>query len=238
MKKVVKKLVVIIIAIIVTICTYIFANGYILYKQTIKEVSISDKVEQIRQSEKFVSINEIPETYKNAVIAVEDHRYKEHGAIDVIAIGRALVSNAKNKELVEGGTTITQQVAKNLYFMENLNDSIDRKIAEILISIKLEKSYSKDEILELYINDIYYGDGYYCIKDACEGYFKKLPSEMNLYECTLLAGIPNAPSVYSPNVNPTLSKKRQEKVIKSMVEYGYLTQDEADAINLNEYYER
>ena len=159
MKKIVKKVVVIIIAIIVTICTYIFANGYILYKQTIKEVSISDKVEQIRQFEKFVSINEIPETYKNAVIAVEDHRYKEHGAIDVIAIGRALVSNAKNKELVEGGSTITQQVAKNLYFMENPNDSIDRKIAEILISIKLEKSYSKDEILELYINDIYYGDG-------------------------------------------------------------------------------
>ncbi len=83
MKKVVKKLVVIIIAIIVTICTYIFANGYILYKQTIKEVSISDKVEQIRQSEKFVSINEIPETYKNAVIAVEDHRYKDAGKLEI-----------------------------------------------------------------------------------------------------------------------------------------------------------
>lgn len=238
MKKIIKNTLIIIIATLLTIGIYIFANGYILYKQTIKKISISDKVEQIRQSEKFVSINEIPQDYKNAVIAVEDHRFNEHGAVDVIAIGRALTSNIKNKELVEGGSTITQQVAKNLYFMENLNDSIDRKIAEILISIKLEKNYSKNEILELYVNDIYYGDGYYCIKDACKGYFNKTPSEMNLYECTLLAGIPNAPSVYSPNVNPDLSKKRQEKVIKSMVQYGYLTQEEADKINLNEYYEK
>ena len=147
MKKIIKNTLIIIIATLLTIGIYIFANGYILYKQTIKKMSISDKVEQIRQSEKFVSINEIPQNYKNAVIAVEDHRFNEHGAVDVIAIGRALTSNIKNKELVEGGSTITQQVAKNLYFMENLNDSIDRKIAEILISIKLEKNNSKNEII-------------------------------------------------------------------------------------------
>ena len=117
------------------------------------------------------------------------------------------------------------------------NDSLDRKISEIIIGVQLEKKYSKDEILELYANNIYFGDGYYCIKDAAEGYFGKLPSEMNLYECTLLAGIPNAPSVYSPNVNPELSKQRQAKVIRSMVKYGYLTQEKADEIDLNEYYE-
>lgn len=238
MKKLIKKILIITFAIVLTIGIYIFANGYILYKEKIKEISITDKVIQIQQSENFVSINKIPETYKNAVIAVEDHRFYEHGAIDIIAIGRALTANIRNKELVEGGSTITQQVAKNLYFMETTNDSIDRKIAEILISIKLENEYSKDEIFELYINNIYYGDGYYCIKDATKGYFDKLPCEMNLYECTLLAGIPNAPSVYSPNVNPNLSKKRQEKVIKSMVEYGYLTQEDANKINLNEYYEK
>lgn len=239
MKKIVKIILISILAIILTIGIYISASGYIFYKNTVKTANLEDKVKQIRQSESFIPISEIPEDYINAVIAVEDHRFKEHGAIDVIAIGRAISSDVKNKELVEGGSTITQQVVKNLYYMEDdtKNDSIDRKISEIIIGVQLEKKYSKDEILELYANNIYFGDGYYCIKDAAEGYFGKLPSEMNLYECTLLAGIPNAPSVYSPNVNPELSKQRQAKVIRSMVKYGYLTQEKADEIDLNEYYE-
>lgn len=239
MKKIVKIILISILAIILTIGIYISASGYIFYKNTVKTANLEDKVKQIRQSESFIPISEIPEDYINAVIAVEDHRFKEHGAIDVIAIGRAISSDVKNKELVEGGSTITQQVVKNLYYMEDdtKNDSLDRKISEIIIGVQLEKKYSKDEILELYANNIYFGDGYYCIKDAAEGYFGKLPSEMNLYECTLLAGIPNAPSVYSPNVNPELSKQRQAKVIRSMVKYGYLTQEKADEIDLNEYYE-
>ena len=204
MKKIVKIILISILAIILTIGIYISASGYIFYKNTVKTANLEDKVKQIRQSESFIPISEIPKDYINAVIAVEDHRFKEHGAIDVIAIGRAISSDVKNKELVEGGSTITQQVVKNLYYMEDdtKNDSLDRKISEIIIGVQLEKKYSKDEILELYANNIYFGDGYYCIKDAAEGYFGKLPSEMNLYECTLLAGIPNAPSVYSPNVNP------------------------------------
>lgn len=239
MKKIVKIILISILAIILTIGIYISASGYIFYKNTVKTANLEDKVKQIRQSESFIPISEIPKDYINAVIAVEDHRFKEHGAIDVIAIGRAISSDVKNKELVEGGSTITQQVVKNLYYMEDdtKNDSLDRKISEIIIGVQLEKKYSKDEILELYANNIYFGDGYYCIKDAAEGYFGKLPSEMNLYECTLLAGIPNAPSVYSPNVNPELSKQRQAKVIRSMVKYGYLTQEKADEIDLNEYYE-
>ena len=189
MKKIVKLLILSTLSIILTIGIYIFANGYILYKDTIKEMSISYKKAEIQQSEYFVSINEIPKTYKNAVIAVEDHRFEKHGAIDIIAIARALTSNFKQKDLVEGGSTITQQVAKNLYFMEadTKNDSLDRKIAEILIGRYLEKNYSKDEIFELYVNNIYFGDGYYNLKDASQGYFNKQPSEMNLYECTLLA---------------------------------------------------
>ena len=239
MKKIVKIILISILAIILTIGIYISASGYIFYKNTVKTANLEDKVKQIRQSESFIPISEIPKDYINAVIAVEDHRFKEHGAIDVIAIGRAISSDVKNKELVEGGSTITQQVVKNLYYMEDdtKNDSLDRKISEIIIGVQLEKKYSKDEILELYANNIYFGDGYYCIKDAAEGYFGKLPSEMNLYECTLLAGIPNAPSVYSPNVNPELSKQRQAKVIRSMVKYVYLTQEKADEIDLNEYYE-
>lgn len=240
MKKIIKIVLITIIAIILTIGMYVFGSGYVLYKKTIKTMSLQDKVTQIQQNEKFVKINQMPKEYKNAVIAVEDHRFEKHGAVDFIAIARALTSDIINKDLVEGGSTITQQVVKNLYFMESdtKKDSIDRKVAEIILGIELESKYSKEEIFELYANNIYFGDGYYCIKDAAKGYFNKEPSEMNLYESTLLAGIPNAPSVYSPNVNPELSKQRQAKVIRSMVKYGYLTQEEADKINLNEYYEK
>ena len=239
MKKIIKIVLISIVAIILTVAIYISASGYLFYRKTVKSSSLADKVTEIRQADYFVPINEIPKDYKDAVIAVEDHRFEEHGAVDLIAIGRALTSNVKNKDLVEGGSTITQQVVKNLYFMEEdtKSDSLDRKIAEVIIGIDLEKNYSKDEIFELYANNIYFGDGYYNLKDAAKGYFNKEPSEMNLYECTLLAGIPNAPSVYSPNVNPELSKKRHAKVLRSMVKYGYLTQEEADAVNLNEYYE-
>lgn len=238
MKKLIKMTILIIIAIVLTVGIYVWASGYLFYKQTVKNKSLADKINEIKQAEYFVPINEIPKDYKNAVIAVEDHRFDEHGAVDPIAITRALTSNVKNKDLVEGGSTITQQVVKNLYFMDEntKSDSLDRKIAEVIIGIELEKNYSKDEIFELYANNIYFGDGYYNLRDAANGYFNKEPSELNLYECTLLAGIPNAPSVYSPNVNPELSKKRHAKVLRSMVKYGYITQEEADKINLDEYY--
>ena len=239
MKKLIRKLILVIIALITIITVYIFGRGYILYKKVTQNMSLADSINQIKTSEKFVAWDEMPQDYKNAVIAVEDHRFYEHGAIDPIAIIRALTSNFRQKEFAEGGSTITQQVVKNLYFMdsESQSDTLDRKVAEIIMGAKIENSYSKEEIFELYVNNIYFGDGYYCLKDAAEGYFNKEPIDMSLYESTLIAGIPNAPSVYSPNVNPELSKQRQQKVISSMVKYGYLTQEEADSINLDEYYE-
>lgn len=232
MKKTVIRAILALILGIIVITMYFVGRGYIFYKKAVKDKGIYEKPTEIRWSEKFVSWDEMPENYRNAVIAVEDHRFFEHGTVDFIAIARALTSNFKKKELAEGGSTITQQVVKNMYFMEadTKSDSLDRKIAEIIMGIQLEKKYSKEEIFELYANNIYFGDGYYCIKDAAKGYFNKEPKDMNLYECTLLAGIPNAPSVYSPSVNPELAKQRQQKVISSMVKYGYLTQEEADAI--------
>ena len=107
---------------------------------------------------------------------------------------------------------------------------VSRKVAEIFVAIDLEKNYSKDEILEFYINTIYFGEGYYGIKEASTGYYKKEPKDMNLDEATMLAGVPNAPSVYAPTINPTLAKSRQGKVLRSMVEYGYLSQEEADKV--------
>ena len=226
-----KRIVLVLLIAIVIVGIVVLANGYGLYKDAIEEMSLEDKVKEIREDEDFVPLTSLPIEYQQAVIAVEDHRFKEHGAIDLIAIGRAIWVNITNLELREGGSTITQQVAKNLYFIEDNNNPIKRKVAEIFMAFKLEGMYSKDDILEMYVNTIYFGDGYYGIKEACNGYLDKEPQNMTLYESTMMAGIPNAPSVYAPTVNPDLTRKRQEKVIDSMVEYGYLTQEEADNIH-------
>ena len=218
-----------VLILIIVVGSVVILNGYNLYKTTINEKSLSDKISQIKSDKKYVSINDVPSYYTNAIIAVEDHRFKEHGAIDVISIGRAIVSNIQAKDFNEGGSTITQQVAKNLYFIGE-DDVVSRKVAEIFVAIDLEKNYSKNEILEFYINTIYFGEGYYGIKEASTGYYKKEPKDMNLDEATMLAGVPNAPSVYAPTINPTLAKSRQGKVLRSMVEYGYLSQEEADKV--------
>ena len=227
--KFIKRLILFVLILIIVVGSVVILNGYNLYKTTINEKSLSDKISQIKSDKKYVSINDVPSYYTNAIIAVEDHRFKEHGAIDVISIGRAIVSNIQAKDFNEGGSTITQQVAKNLYFIGE-DDVFSRKVAEIFVAIDLEKNYSKDEILEFYINTIYFGEGYYGIKEASTGYYKKEPKDMNLDESTMLAGVPNAPSVYAPTINPTLAKSRQGKVLRSMVEYGYLSQEEADRV--------
>lgn len=227
--KFLRKLFLILILIILIIVSIIILNGYKLYKSATDEISISSKIASIKGSDNYVSIDKVPTYYTNAVIAVEDHRFKEHGAIDIIAIGRAIVSNFQAKEFNEGGSTITQQVAKNLYFITE-DDVVSRKIAEIFVAIDLEQNYSKDDILEFYINTIYFGEGYYGIKEAANGYYNKKPKDLNLYEATILAGVPNAPSVYAPTINPDLAKSRQGKVIRSMVEYGYLSEEEANKI--------
>lgn len=229
--KLIKKIILFIIIAILLFFTIIGLQGYNLYNSAISQFSLSEKVSEIQNDENFVSISELPDDLINATIAVEDHRFKEHGAIDIISIGRAIFSNIKAKEAVEGGSTITQQVAKNLYFMTEKED-ISRKVAELILSYHLEKNYSKNEIFELYVNTIYYGNGYYGIKEASNGYLNKDPKNLTLDESTMLAGIPNAPSVYAPTANMDLCKNRQTKVIRSMVKYGYITQEEADNIKL------
>lgn len=208
-----------------------YANGYKMYQDAISKISISDKVKSVQTDENFISINNVPDYYINAIVAVEDHRFYKHSTVDVISIGRAIISNLKQQDFKEGGSTITQQTAKNLYFISE-DDVISRKIAEILVGNELEKNYSKQQILELYYNTIYFGDNYYGIKEACNGYLNKEPKKMTISDATMLAGVPNAPSVYAPTANPDLTVKRQKKVISSMVEYGYLTQSAADKITL------
>lgn len=226
-----RKLIVLLLIAILLVGGVCYFNGKKLYDEKTSEISLSDKVAEIKSSDSFVSLNSLPIYYKNAVIAVEDHRFYKHGAIDPIAIARAIYSNIKSQKFREGGSTITQQTAKNLYFISE-DDVVSRKVAEILLGMDLEKNYLKDDILELYINTIYFGDGYYGIKQACNGYLNKEPQDMTISDATMLAGIPNAPSIYAPTQNPDLTISRQQKVISSMVKYNYLTQDEADGIVL------
>ena len=129
---------------------------------------------------------------------------------------------------MEGGSTITQQLAKNLYFTQE--KKVERKVAEVFMAVELEKEYSKKDILELYVNSIYFGNNYYCVKDASMGYFGKEPGKMTEYESTLLAGIPNAPSVYALTANPDLAAQRQRQVLEKMIKYKYLTSEEAEKI--------
>ena len=204
-------------------------EGYGLYKNAVEEVSLEEKVAKIRSQENFISIEELPETYVQAVISVEDHRFYEHGALDLIAIGRAMFNDLKAGRYVEGGSTITQQLAKNLYFSQE--KTMNRKAAEVFLAFELEQKYTKNEILELYVNSIYFGDGYYSIGEASEGYFGKSASQMNDYEATLLAGVPNAPSRYAPSKNLALAEKRQQKVISRMEACGYLNDQAASVMS-------
>lgn len=222
------KVILLLILIGISIGLLLIGKGYDMYKEAIQETPLEEKVEEIKSKANYTKISELPQMYLDAVISVEDHRFYKHSGIDVIAIGRAIINDIKAMDFVEGGSTITQQIAKNEYFTQE--KKITRKIAEVFMAYEIEKNYLKDEILELYINTIYFGNGYYNIKDACEGYFGKSPNEMTEGECIMLAGIPNAPSVYNPKENPKFAKERQKQVADKMVEYGYLSKEKEDEI--------
>ena len=227
MKKL-KKFLVVVILITLSILALLIGQGYKMYKEAISTMPLSQKVENIRLQKDYTNLSEIPKIYTIAVISVEDHRFEKHHGIDVIAIARAAFNDIRTMSLVEGGSTITQQLAKNMYFTQE--KKITRKIAEVFMSYEIEKNYSKDEILELYVNTIYYGNNYYNIKSASLGYFDKLPKDLNSSECTMLAGIPNAPSLYNPKATTKLAKQRQKQVIQKMIKYGNLNKEDANKI--------
>lgn len=211
--------------IIIILVTVFAMIGYKKYQSALEQKPLHLVIEEIKSIENYTYIDEVPDIYINAVIAAEDRRFKYHNGFDLIGTLRAIVVDITKREFVEGGSTITQQLAKNLYF-QNDNSPL-RKMAEIFMAFQMEQELSKEEILELYFNAIYYGSGYYNIYDASMGYFGKPPLKMNDYEATLLAGVPNAPSVYSPKVNPHLAKKRQEKILECLVDKKYITKEEA-----------
>ena len=218
MKKLIFKLLFWIFIILFIIFSIILGLGYLKYKEAVNKISVLDKVQKIRESENYTKLENISLDYKNAVVAIEDHRFYEHSGIDILSIIRSTYVNLKSKSLSYGASTIPQQVGRLMYFSQE--KSFTRKVSEIFVAFELEKIFSKDEILELYLNLMYFGNGYYGISEASYGYFDKSPKDLTLYEATYLAGLPNAPSVYSENNE--LAEERRLQVENAMKKYGYI----------------
>ena len=167
--KFIKKIVIVVIIALVAFLAWTIHGGYKMYKEALKEAQIEEKVVNIKKIDNYTEFEKLPKTYVNAIIAIEDRRFYEHKGFDVISIGRAILKDIKEKSLVEGGSTITQQLVKNIYFTQEKD--FRRKIAEIFMAVELENNLNKNEILELYVNTCYFGNRYYNIHDAAKGYF-------------------------------------------------------------------
>ncbi len=175
-----------------------------------------------------IGFEEIPESFKAAIIAVEDKNFYSHHGVDIGGIMRALLLNVKAGKITAGGSTITQQTAKTL-FLSN-ERTLTRKIKELFYALELERSYSKDEILTMYCNTIYFGHGAYGLEVAARTFFNKNAQDLTVEEAALLAGLPNAPSLYDPYINPDQAKERQGIVLQRMVEEGYISKADKDTI--------
>ncbi|OEF97831.1 transglycosylase domain-containing protein [Desulfuribacillus alkaliarsenatis] len=173
----------------------------------------------------YVTQEEIAETFLWSVVAIEDERFRQHGGVDYYAIVRASYNNLLAREYMQGGSTITQQLAKNLYLSPDKRFS--RKLVEVYFAKRLEARFTKDEILEMYVNQIYYGQGMYGIERAAEHFFGKQAIELDIAEAAFLAGILQAPSVYSNPANLELALQRQYTVLERLVEQNYISQDQA-----------
>lgn len=182
----------------------------------------------------YTRLDEIPTSLQQAVVAVEDKRFYDHHGFDMEGILRATLVNLQQGEIGEGASTITQQLVKNLFLTHER--SFGRKAEEFLLALSMEFNYSKDEILEMYLNTIYYGSSYYGIEEASEGYFGKRPRELQLPEAAMLAGLPNAPSLYSPYVDFMMAKKRQFIVLDAMVRAGYIDKTIAEDAKIKPIY--
>lgn len=172
-----------------------------------------------------VKLAQVPNNLRNAFVAVEDNRFYEHSGVDPRGIARAMWANIQGNEVSEGGSTITQQLAKNAYLTQDR--TYKRKIQEMFLALQLERQYTKDEILELYLNQIYFGQGAYGVQAAAQTYFGKNVEDLDLNECAMLAGIPKSPNYYSPFNNMQAAQERKEIVLDQMQKYGYLSSADA-----------
>ena len=199
-------------------------NNIILYDKNNKEFFRGNG------SKEWIDLKKIDKDLINATISIEDKRFYKHNGFDYIRIIKSFINNIKNKHIVEGASTITQQYARNLYL--DFDRTYTRKLKEAYLAFKMEINYSKDEILEGYLNTINYGNGVFGIENASRYYFNKSASDLTLGEASMLAGIPSSPEDYSPINDYKNAKKRQKVILDSMVKNGYISKEQQrDAYN-------
>ncbi|MGB9587388.1 MAG: transglycosylase domain-containing protein, partial [Armatimonadota bacterium] len=176
--------------------------------------------EVFEENREFAKLDDIPKALQDATIAIEDSRFYKHIGIDLKGIARALYQNLRKKEISQGGSTITQQLARNIYLTRE--KTLSRKLQEVVLALQLERNFSKQQILELYLNEVYYGSGACGVQAASKVYFGKEVKNLTLSQCALIAGLPQKPSVYSPHENLDLAIKRRNVVLDRMAELGYI----------------
>ena len=197
MKKLLFKMIIILLVIITGFCGYYGYLGYQIYQDKIQEQSLSERVNQLKSKEDYVTLDQISPIYKEAVLESEDRRFYQHGPVDYYGLARAMLTNLTNFSFKEGGSTITQQLSKNLCL--SFEKNLSRKFAEVFIARDLEKMYSKDEILEMYLNITYLGEGNYGIQAASQYYYHIDAINLNKQQSDILVKTLKRPSVYNPS---------------------------------------
>ena len=225
MKKKILNILLLLLGVLILITGCYFGDCYNDAKDLMTNEPISEKVESYTNKAEYIVYDDINTYFVNAVVATEDKRFFSRKGFDWIALSRAIIVNVVSGELREGGSTISQQIAKNLYF-QGTRRGIKEKIEEVFIMLELERDYSKEDLFALYASMNYYGDGYYGLSEASLGYYEIDQKELTLAEAAMLAGIPNAPSLYQLSTGYDLAKERQEKVLYRMLEEKYIRQDE------------
>ena len=189
-------------------------------------LNMEEVINPLREDSNWVKLADIPKNMQNALIAIEDHKFYEHDGISPEGILRAILANISKGEVEQGGSTLTQQFVKNTFLTHE--QTMERKIEEAILSVVLEDKYSKDEILEMYLNTTYFGAGATGIHQASKVYFGKHVSRLNLEEAAVLAALPYAPSALNPLEHPIECKQRQMLVLNAMAKHGFISQDVAD----------
>lgn len=197
MKKLLFKMIIILLVIITGFCGYYGYLGYQIYQDKIQEQSLSERVNQLKSKEDYVTLDQISPIYKEAVLESEDRRFYKHGPVDYYGLARAMFINITTFSFKEGGSTITQQLAKNLCL--SFKKNLSRKFAEVFIAKDLEDHYSKNEILEMYLNITYLGEGNYGIQAASQYYYHIDAIDLNKQQCDILVKTLKRPSVYNPS---------------------------------------
>ena len=190
-------MIIILLVIITGFCGYYGYLGYQIYQDKIQEQSLSERVNQLKSKEDYVTLDQISPIYKEAVLESEDRRFYQHGPVDYYGLARAMLPNLTTFSFKEGGSTITQQLSKNLCL--SFEKDLSRKFAEVFIARDLEKMYSKDEILEMYLNITYLGEGNYGIQAASQYYYHIDAIDLNKQQSDILVKTLKRPSVYNPS---------------------------------------